>query len=78
MDGFVALPQPLRWCLGLRAARFNRALARFVQSEPDCTLVSQSQLHGQDALAVDGFHPSGRTHRQWAQMLAQSLVQRLD
>lgn len=78
MDAFAALPQPLRWCLGLRAVRFNRALTRFLRSQPDCTLVSQSQLHDRGALAVDGFHPSARTYRQWALGLAQSLIGRLD
>ena len=73
MDGFVALPQPLRWCLGLRAARFNRALAKLVQAQPDCTLVAPGQLNDRGALAADGFHPSARTYRQWAQALAQNL-----
>jgi len=78
MDSFAALPQPLRWCLGLRASRFNRALAKLLQSQPDCTLISQSQLRDRGALAVDGFHPSARTYRQWAQGLARCLIRRLD
>lgn len=78
MDSFAALPQPLRWCLGLRAARFNLALTTLLQSQPDCTLLPQSQHRDRGALAVDGFHPSARTYGQWARELAQNLKQRVD
>lgn len=66
MHQFRALPQPLRWVLGERARRFNRALRESVAGEADVRVLSVAFPPDGDYLAVDGFHPNAAAYAWWA------------
>ncbi len=66
MRHFRALPQPLRWALGQRAQRFNRALRESVSGEDDVRLLTVSFPADGDYLAKDGFHPNAAAYAWWA------------
>lgn len=78
MQVMHALPQPLRWVLGRRAAHFNHALHRAVRLWPGCRLVglapSDLPAHHPGVLAADGFHPGETTCRRWAELLAACIL----
>lgn len=71
MHLFPALPQPLRSYLGMRARRFNRALAGYVGREPRCAL-AQPELTGLST-ASDGFHPGAEAYAAWADALVEPI-----
>ena len=69
MEDFPLLPRPLRTLLGMRAARFDRAL-REVASRENCEVIAvDSSLEIQD-MAKDGFHPGPAIYKHWAQSAA--------
>lgn len=72
MHLFPALPQPLRWYLGLRARRFNQGLTELVGRRPDCELVGPLPLAG-PLMAADGFHPGAEIYALWADRVAALL-----
>lgn len=72
MHLFPALPQPLRWYLGLRARRFNQGLMELVERRPDCELVGPLPLAG-PLMAADGFHPGAEIYTLWADRVAALL-----
>ena len=78
MQVMHALPQPLRWVLGRRAAHFNQALRAAVRGWPGCRLVglapSDLPAHRPGVLAADGFHPGETTCQRWAEALAASIL----
>lgn len=78
MQVMHALPQPLRWVLGRRAAHFNQALRAAVHGWPGCRLVgldlSDLLAHRTGVLAADGFHPGETTCQRWAEALAASIL----
>ncbi len=76
MHEFTALPEPLRWFLGRRALRFNRALREFVPALEGCELVELRDVAGPGMLATDGFHPSAQTYVAWGQAVAAMIVAR--
>ncbi|MBV6826359.1 SGNH/GDSL hydrolase family protein [Pseudomonas sp. PD9R] len=57
MHLFPALPQPLRWYLGNRAARFNRQLAELAASKDHCRMLTTRLAPVAGSMARDGFHP---------------------
>ena len=70
-----AVPHPLRWYLGRYAAWLDAALRRWAgqQGLGCCTL----QWAGDPAvLAPDGFHPGPSLYPQWAERLADIIVER--
>lgn len=67
---FPALPQPLRWHLGLRALQFDRALRRAVTAEDDCSFIALPATGEISDMAADGFHPGPGIYRRWARLLA--------
>lgn len=73
MHRFPALPQPLRWWLGLRAQQLTRRLAALVDHEPGCVLISAEFGHQPDVVASDGFHPGARAYQQWAGALSRTI-----
>jgi lysophospholipase L1-like esterase len=75
MHLFPALPQPLRWYLGERAALFNRKLERYVDGNPICEMV-RPNLHAL-SMAADGFHPSPEVFAAWAFTVAERIRVRL-
>jgi lysophospholipase L1-like esterase len=75
MHRFTALPQPLRWCVGLRARRFNDELLRFAGRDGRCAVVSLNYPRDPSFLAPDGFHPGEPAYRHWAAAVAASVRQ---
>ncbi|MFO1379795.1 MAG: SGNH/GDSL hydrolase family protein [Chitinivorax sp.] len=76
MHRFPALPQPLRWYLGVQARRYNRVLAGFAATQAGCRLESVAlPPQGEALVASDGFHPGAGFYRLWGQHLAQSVRQ---
>jgi lysophospholipase L1-like esterase len=76
MHLFPALPQPLRWYLGHRAACFNRQLAKLAASTDHCTLLSTRLVPMAGSMAQDGFHPGPATYRVWAGDAAEVIAAR--
>ncbi|WP_277593493.1 SGNH/GDSL hydrolase family protein [Pseudomonas chlororaphis] len=76
MHLFPALPQPLRWYLGLRARRFNSLLAELLDGQEHCTLLATRFQPAADLMAGDGFHPSPVLYRILADDAAQVIRQR--
>jgi lysophospholipase L1-like esterase len=66
MHLFPALPQPLRWYLGERAKRFNRALEAFARSRGACEFAAPDFPMEPATMAADGFHPGARAYSLWA------------
>ncbi|WP_394200395.1 SGNH/GDSL hydrolase family protein [Shewanella waksmanii] len=70
LEYFSALPQPLRYCMGLRARLFNLGLHQQVQTMDKIAVLSIPNEQGQLSLAEDGFHPSEQSYQVWAQVIA--------
>lgn len=74
MHLFPALPQPLRWYLGKRAARFNQRLAELAQHTDRCTLLTTRLAPVAGSMARDGFHPGPPIYSLWAEDAAQAIA----
>ena len=70
---FPALPQPLRWYLGRRAERFDRAL-RGLAEEEGCRFVAIDFTSDVGLMAADGFHPGPSIYAEWGARLARRVV----
>ncbi|RRJ85443.1 SGNH/GDSL hydrolase family protein [Aestuariirhabdus litorea] len=77
MQGFPALPQPLRWYLGRRAKQFNRQLRTFVSGRLNCTLLENDFPLVGEMIAEDGFHPSPKAYGVWADEAIKVILQLL-
>ncbi|HET9455615.1 MAG TPA: SGNH/GDSL hydrolase family protein [Gemmatimonadaceae bacterium] len=73
IHAFTALPQPLRWYLGARARRFDRALAAWARSQSDCEHLPLELTNGAGLLATDGLHPGPRLYERWSTELARRV-----
>jgi lysophospholipase L1-like esterase len=73
MDGFPALPQPLRWYLGRRAREFSRALERWVGTEECAHFVDLRFTLDRSLMASDGFHPGPEIYRGWGERVARII-----
>lgn len=71
---FPLLPQPLRAVLGLRAAIFNRELARAVAAMPGAVFVPVEFDAAPDSFADDGFHPSAASYGLFAEHVADAIL----
>lgn len=71
---FTALPQPLRWYLGGRAARFDEALRADVQAEPTSSFFGFDFAADAGDLASDGFHPGPAVYAAWGAGLAGCIL----
>lgn len=74
---FPALPQPLRWVMGLKANMLDIA-ARELAPQMRCTLHVPLSLDTHDLamMASDGYHPSALGCAAWAQVLAEAAASR--
>ena len=70
---FPLLPQPLRWTLGRRAARFDAALRDVVDAHPHCAVISPTLSLDPALMAPDGFHPGPDVYRAWGEAVADAL-----
>jgi lysophospholipase L1-like esterase len=77
MHLFPALPQPLRWYLGNRAARFNTRLAQLASREDHCTMLTTDLAPVAGSMARDGFHPGPAIYSLWADDAAQVIARQL-
>lgn len=78
MHGFPALPQPLRWYLGLCASRFDGALRADLENGSSGEGGSSHYLSlrfSEDAaqMASDGMHPGPGAYAQWARRAAELI-----
>jgi hypothetical protein len=67
---FPGLPQPLRWVAGADARRHNVALADWVLTREDVSLVDMEMPLNPGVMAVDGFHPGEPVYRYCANAIA--------
>jgi len=74
MHGFPALPQPLRWYLGSRATRFDRALEAELADHPYARFLSLRFTVDPAHIATDGFHPGPPVYREWARRAAELII----
>ena len=72
---FPLLPQPLRAVLGLRAAIFNRELARAVAGMPGAVFVPVEFDAEPDSFADDGFHPSAVSYGLFAEHVMETILE---
>lgn len=71
---FPLLPDPLRWILGKRAARLEQRLQEQADRAGHLYLPFTIALT-RDLMAEDGFHPSPRAYRHWAEALVPPLLE---
>jgi lysophospholipase L1-like esterase len=70
LGNFPALPQPLRWVMGLKAHTLDLAARQLAPTQPRTRHVPML-LDTADAslMAHDGYHPSAKGCTAWAQLL---------
>jgi len=64
---FPAIPRPLGWYLGLRAARMNQRLKAWIKNQADCEFMEFNLPMDASLMAGDGFHPGPGLHTIWGQ-----------
>lgn len=77
MHLFPALPQPLRWYLGVRAKRLNSALKKFAEGCNRCEFVTINFPLEAAYMAADGFHPGAPAYSIWADHVTGIIRRRL-
>ncbi|AJD47358.1 GDSL-like lipase/acylhydrolase domain protein [Isoalcanivorax pacificus W11-5] len=76
MSRFTALPQPLRYVIGLRARQLDQAL-QDVCRDTGCPYLPYGDLAHPDLLARDGYHPSATGYQLMGASLAGQLIEKL-
>lgn len=74
MHRFTALPQPLRWFVGLQARDLNQVLKEHCQDFAPCDLLHFDIPFNPIYLAADGYHPSKDACTLWAAAAATSIL----
>ncbi len=80
---FPAIPNPLRWYLGRRTRRYDRALKEWATSMEDVTYIDFKTRRGEPLFGVpireiaasDGFHPGPRIYDEWGRRAALAAAQ---
>lgn len=75
MNRFPALPQPLAWVLGRQAARLDKGLQQAVEAFPQARHLPLDLPDDPALAAPDGYHPSPKAYRLWAEAAADLLRQ---
>ncbi len=70
---FPGLPQPLRWWLDLRAARYSRILKDWCGTREECEFIELVAPFTPDMMAADGFHPGPPVYEIWAGLVAEAV-----
>jgi len=74
MQDFPALPQPLRWVLGMKASTLECGLEELARSV-DGVCHIPLRIGGDPSMAAeDGYHPSAKGCREWARLLAEAYM----
>jgi len=76
MHAFPALPQPLRWYLGTRAALFNQAMSDLADKSDTWEYVRPDFPLTREFIAADGFHPGPTAYALWAERMAAAIRQK--
>jgi lysophospholipase L1-like esterase len=74
MDKFPLPPQPLRFCLGLRAAELDRIAAALIDSQAGMLHIPTQINPAEHDFCADGFHPSGSAYAAWGEGLADWIL----
>lgn len=73
MEKFTAMPQPLRWVIGIRKDYLRDALANWIRQHDVVELLEFPDVFGDssesitDWIASDGYHPGEKVYALWAQ-----------
>ncbi|HJV83069.1 SGNH/GDSL hydrolase family protein [Noviherbaspirillum sp.] len=74
---FPALPQPLRWVMGLKAQTLDSAARELAHALPHALYVPLLlDTRDRSMMASDGYHPSEKGCQAWAELLADAYVSR--
>jgi len=71
---FPAIPQPLGWYLGMRAARMNRLLKAWLKDQAGCEFVEFDLPMDPALMAADGFHPGPGLHTLWGREISDRII----
>jgi lysophospholipase L1-like esterase len=77
MQVFPALPQPLRWYLGMRAGQLNSMLRAIAQADACCEFLPIDFPFEPEYVAADGFHPAAPAYSAWAAAAARAIRHRM-
>lgn len=78
MGRFPALPQPLRWYMGLQSDAHDDALGDFAAQRPECRHIPVESDLPPTASAVDGFHPGPLVYNELGRKFADAIRADLD
>ena len=73
MHLFTAIPNPLRWWLGLRAKRLNELMISVVKGNKESSVLAFFLPFQPEFLAEDGIHPSKLAYQAWANKVADAI-----
>lgn len=73
MGRFPALPQPLRWYMGLQAGAHDRALGRLAARRASTRHIAVESDLPPSAAAVDGFHPGPLVYAELGERFATAI-----
>jgi len=71
MQKFPLPPQPLRYCLGLRAAELDRIAAALIDKQAGMLHIPTTIDPAEHDFCADGFHPSESAYALWADEIAE-------
>jgi lysophospholipase L1-like esterase len=74
MQGFTALPQPLRWFMGRWALEMNRRLEATLSGNTGRILHWPFREAASEGLSADGFHPGSVGYDMWAEGLSRVIL----
>ena len=77
MGKFPLPPQPLRYCLGLRAAYFDRIAAKLVDNHAGMLHIATEIDPAEHDFCPDGFHPSEQAYMGWGEEMATIIITHL-
>lgn len=73
MESFTALPQPLRWVLGVRAAMLDKSLQQIGSLLPGVCWLDVGMKFDAEHLAQDGYHPNELACQEIARQIVAQL-----
>ncbi len=74
MGKFPLPPQPLRFCMGLRAAYFDRIAAELIDKHAGMMHIPILIDPAEHDFCPDGFHPSDTAYASWGAEMAQRIT----
>lgn len=73
---FLALPQPLRWVMGMKALALDGAARELAAGMPRVRYVAMSiDSTDRSMMATDGYHPSAKACAVWAGILVEQSIE---